>query len=157
MLERANGPPHGAARECEMRLGERLEELGRQLGEREARHVDALAQARTRAEELRGSVADALARFVDAAHKSGAPHIQIDVSGVRLDDKHLHAFEFELSRGQHRAIVTVKSRAEVTLVGPFRTGKVEGPCRSFPLAASEEFDRSLIEFVSAFVEAAATP
>ena len=140
-----------------MSLGERLEELGRQLGEREARHADALAQARARAEELRGAVAGALARFLDAAHKSGAPHIQIDVSGVRLDDKHLHAFEFELGRGQHRAIVTVKSRAEVTLVGPFRTGKVEGPCRSFPLEHSDEFADSLADFMSAFVDQAASP
>jgi len=65
--------------------------------------------------------------------------------------------EFELRRGRHRAIVTAKSRGEVTLVGPFRAGKVEGPCKSFPLEAQEELHLALGEFLEQFVEEAATP
>jgi hypothetical protein len=53
--------------------------------------------------------------------------------------------------------VTVKSRHEVTLVGPFRIGKAEGPCRSFPLEHSDEFADSLADFMSAFVDQAASP
>ncbi len=140
-----------------MGLDERLEELGRLLGKREARHTQALDQARARAEELRAEVARALAGFLAAARATGAPHMDSEVSAVRLDDKHLHAFQFELCRGHHRAIVTVKSRAEVTLVGPFRVGKAEGPCRSFPLEHSNEFADSLADFVSAFVEQASSP
>jgi hypothetical protein len=49
---------------------------------------------------------------------------------VRTDDKHLRSVEFELSRGRYRAIVTAKSRGDVTFVGPFRTGKTEGPARA---------------------------
>jgi hypothetical protein len=140
-----------------MGLDERLEELGRLLGKREAPHAEALELARARAEELRADVARALAAFLDAASAMGAPHMDSEVSAVRVDDKHLHAFQFELRRGHHRAIVTVKSRPEVTLVGPFRIGKAEGPCRSFPLEHSDEFADSLADFMSAFVDQAASP
>jgi len=140
-----------------MGLGERLESLGRELGEREASIADALAQARERAEALRADVAAALARFHAAAGKAGAGHLVLEVSPVRVDDKHVRSCEFELSRGRHRAVVTVKSRGEVTLVGPFRAGKNEGPCRSFPLAPSAEFEAAFEAFLSSFVEDATTP
>ena len=140
-----------------MGLGGRLEALGRELGEREASFAEELGAARGRAEELRAEVADGLLRFHAAAEKAGAPHLELDVSPVRVDDKHIRSYEFELSRGRHRAIVTVKSRAEVTLVGPFRAGKDEGPCRSFPLAPSSEFTSAFETFLASFVEHAATP
>ena len=140
-----------------MDLGERLEALGRELGEREAEHAVALDAARKRAEELREQVADALQRFQAAAEKAGSPQLAPVVSAVRPDDKHVRSVQLELSRGRHRAIVTVKSRGEVTLVGPFRMGKNEGPCRSFPLAPSAEFEEALAVFLSSFVEDAATP
>lgn len=140
-----------------MGLGERLEALGRELGEREAAHAEGLARARHRADELRDEVAAALARFHAAAEKAGAPQLDAVASPVRVDDKHVRSYQFELSRGRHRAIVTVKSRGEVTLVGPFRAGKSEGPCRSFPLDASDEFQEALTSFLVAFVEDAATP
>ena len=40
--------------------------------------------------------------------------------------------QFDLRRGRHAAIVTVKSRGDVTLVGPFRAGKVEKDSEAFP-------------------------
>ena len=140
-----------------MGLGERLEQLGQELGEREAAFAEQLQEARARAEELRADVADALTRFHAAAEKAGAPHLSLDVSPVRVDDKHVRSCEFELIRGRHRAIVTVKSRGEVSLVGPFRVGKPEGPCRSFPLAPSDEFAAAFEGFLASFVEDAATP
>lgn len=140
-----------------MGLGERLEALGRELGERESSHAESLDDARKRAEELRAEVAGALDRFHAAADKAGAPHLALDVSTVRVDDKHVRSIEFEMSRGRHRAIVTVKSRGEVTLVGPFRAGKPEGPCRSFPLKPSDEFAAAFETFLASFVEDAATP
>ncbi len=140
-----------------MGLGERLEALGRELGEREAAFAEGLREAWARAEELRAEVADALVRFHAAAEKAGAPHLGLDLSAVRVDDKHVRACEFELSRGRHRAIVTVKSRGEVTLVGPFRAGKQEGPCLSFPLAPSDEFTAAFEGFLASVVEDAATP
>ena len=140
-----------------MGLGERLEVLGRELGDREAGFSEELREARARAEELRAGVAEALGRFHAAAGKAGAAHLSLEVSAVRVDDKHVRAFEFELVRGSHRAIVTVKSRGEVTLVGPFQAGKQEGPCRSFPLAPSDEFALAFEAFLASFVEDAVTP
>lgn len=139
------------------RLAKQMEELGRQIGQRETSHSAALAAARARTAELHAQVVHAMARFNAAAKEAGAAQLEITVSDVRPDDKHLRSYEFDLYRGRHRAIVTVKSRAEVTLVGPFRSGKAEGPCRSFPLERSAEFDTALGVFLSAFAEDAATP
>jgi hypothetical protein len=86
-----------------------------------------------------------------------APQLTVSLSEPRVDDKHLHAVQFELARGRHRAIVTVKSRGEVTLVGPFRSGKTEGPCRSFPTQAEDEIQAALGDFLVEFIEEAASP
>ena len=138
-------------------LGGQLEALGRSLGERESLHRDELARARSCATSLRAEVAGALDRFHRAVSDAGAPHLEVTLSEIRPDDKHLRAVEFELSRGRHRAIVVAKSRGEITLVGPFRAGKVEGPCLSFPFEAKDEIGGALASFLTKFLEEAATP
>ena len=138
-------------------LGDRLASLGRGLGEREAPHAEGLERARACAESLHEQVAAALAAFHGAAANAGAPHLQIELSPVRIDAKHLRSVEFELARGRHRAIVTAKSRGDVTLVGPFRSGKIEGPCKSFPIDAVDEVQGALAGFLESFLEEAATP
>ncbi len=138
-------------------LGERLEALGRALGAREAEHRAGLDQARACAEKLRSEVATALERFHEAAAAAGAPHLRIELSDTRVDDKHLRSVEFDLQRGRYKAIVTAKGRGEVTLVGPFRTGKTEGPCLSFPIDAEAELRAALGTFLERFLEEAATP
>jgi hypothetical protein len=138
-------------------LRTRLEGLGRRLGEREREQADGLSVARSRAEELHALVADALDGFHAAAAAAGAPQLRVELSPVRPDDKHLRSVQFDLRRGRHAAIVTVKSRGEVTLVGPFRSGKTEGPCRSFPVAAEGETAQALADFLERFLEEAATP
>ena len=140
-----------------MGLGERLEALGRELAEREAGSADDLRAARARAEELRADVAQGFEGFHAAIEKVGAGHLSVEISAVRVDDKHVRSCEFELSRGHHRAIVTVKSRGEVTLVGPFRVGKQEGPCLTFPLAGSDEFGAAFEDFLASFLNDAAAP
>ncbi len=140
-----------------MGLGERLEALGRELAEREADSAEDLRAARARAEELRADVANGLSRFHAAIEGAGAGHLSVQISAVRVDDKHVRSCEFELSRGHHRAIVTVKSRGEVTLVGPFRVGKQEGPCLTFPLAGSDEFAPAFEDFLASFLTGAAAP
>ncbi len=137
-------------------LDTRLAELGKQYTEREATHRDALVQARECAEDLHRQVAAGLASF-HAAVAQAAPQLRISLSEPRVDDKHLHSVQFDLARGRYRAIVTVKSRGEITLVGPFRDGKTEGPCRTFPMPAAEALDEALQDFLVAFVEEAATP
>ncbi len=99
----------------------------------------------------------AIQRFHEAAGRAGAPHLRVEVSDLRVDDKHVRAVEFDLSRGRYRAIVTLKSRGEVTLVGPFCAGKTEGPCRTFPFSAESELNQALAEFLEQFLEEAATP
>ena len=67
------------------------------------------------------------------------------------------AIEFDLRRGRHGAVVTVKAKGEVTLVGPFRIGKVEGPCLSFPVDSKEELEAALGDFLERFLELAMSP
>jgi len=138
-------------------LRERLARLGRELGEREAAHAAALDEARRHAAALREDVADALEGFREAAASAGAPHLAVQLGALRVDDKHVRAVEFDLLRGRHRAIVTVKSRGEVTLVGPFHAGKDEGPCKTFPFAAEVEIQKALGDFLERFLAEAATP
>ena len=138
-------------------LGAQLEALGRTLGAREASHREELERARDCAGQLRAQIEAALERFHSAVAAAGAPHLSVGISDIRLDDKHLRAVEFDLSRGRHKAIVVAKSRGEVTLVGPFRAGKVEGPCLSFPFDAEADIQSALAAFLTKFLEEAATP
>jgi hypothetical protein len=138
-------------------LRTRLTAAGSLLGEREATHRSAVEEAQKRCEALRAQVADAVEAFHAAAAAAGAPHLRIELTPVRLDDKHVRAIAFDVRRGRHVGVVTVKSRGEVTLVGPFRSGKTEGPCRTFPWDAREDIDQSLGDFLLRFLEEAATP
>jgi hypothetical protein len=151
--DRVTSQPPGASEN----LPARLARLGGSLGEREAQHRADLDRARAEAERIHAQVADALAAFHRAVADAGVDHLRVALGDVHLDDKHLRAFEFDLTRGRHRAIVTAKSRGEVTLVGPFRSGKTEGPCRSFPFEAGAERDAALGDFLERFLEEAATP
>jgi hypothetical protein len=138
-------------------LRARLAAAGRVLGEREAAFKPVLAEARKRCEALHAVVGDAIAAFHASAGGAGAPHLRVDVGPVRLDEKHVRAIEFEVRRGRHVGIVIVKSRGDVTLVGPFRTGKDEGPCRTFPWDAETDIRKALGDFLEKFLEEAATP
>ena len=138
-------------------LGARLEALGRKLGAREAEHREALERARACAEKIHGAVAEAVERFHSGAASTGAPHLRVAVSEIRVDDKHVRALEFDLLRGRHKAVVIVKARGEVTLVGPFHLGKTEGPCISFPFDAEAEIREALGSFLERFAEEAAAP
>ena len=137
-------------------LQARLATLGRSLGEREAGHADGLVRARACIEKVRADVETALESFHAAASEAGAPHLRVALGNIRTDDKHLRSIEFDLVRGRYKAIVTAKSRGDVTLVGPFRLGRTEGPCRTFPFEASELQD-ALATFLEQFLEEAATP
>jgi len=142
-------------------LGARLAARGRALAQREAGHGDALARARAVADALHAQVAAAL----DAYHAAtrSAPQLAVQQGAVRHDEKHLHAFEFDVRRGRHRVIVVVKSRGEVTLVGPFHMGKDEGPCRRIAFGDADlespgaALTQGLGDLLEAFLEEAATP
>jgi hypothetical protein len=136
-------------------LRDRLRELGRELAARESEHAGALEAARSQAASLRAEVARAIEGWHEAV--AGAPQLAVRVGEVRPDDKHIRAVEFDLTRGRHRAIVTVKARGDVTLVGPFHVGKTEGPCKSFPFGAEDEIRKALGDFLERFLDEAATP
>jgi len=147
-------PPEAHSR---VDLRDRLAAAGTLLGTREASHRAALDEARQRCDALRVLVLEALEAFHATAAAAGAPHLRVDVTPVRLDEKHVRAIEFEVRRGRHAGVVTVKSRGDVTLVGPFRTGKTEGPCRTFPWDAKDDICVALGDFLLRFLEEAATP
>ena len=139
-----------------MSLHDRIESLARDLAKREARYGDDLERARDKAAALHRDVSTAIDRFNEILG-AVVPDFDVVVSAPRIDDKHLHAVEFDLERGRHRAVVTVKSKGEVTLVGPFRTGKKEGPCRSFPVEAQAEIDDAIGDFLEQFLREAVSP
>jgi hypothetical protein len=143
-------------REDALSLNERIEALARDVVQREQAHAEAIERARSKAQALHGIVESALSRF-NALVGESVPHLEVSVTPPRTDDKHLHAVEFDLERGRHRAVVTAKSKGEVTLVGPFRAGKNEGPCRSFPFDADEELEEALGDLLERFLEEAASP
>jgi hypothetical protein len=138
-------------------LRDRMRALGQELAAREAEHRAALDEARQRAARLRAEVAEALAGWREALDAMGAPQLAVVLGELRPDDKHVRAVEFDVTRGRHRALVTVKARGDVTLVGPFHAGKTEGPCKSFPFAAEDEMRNALGDFLERFLSEAATP
>lgn len=146
-----------------MSLEERIDAFAKGLIERETRHADEIASAKAKADVLHGCVTDAIDRFNQAV-AADLPHLRIAVTSPRIDGKHLHAFEFDLERGRYRGIVTIKGKGEVTLVGPFRAGKNEGPCRSFPFGTgggstneADELVDALGDFIERFLEEATAP
>ena len=145
-----------------MDLEEKLAARGRELAAREATQADALARARALADALHGRVSLALAAYEHEI--AGAPWLTVVQGVVQQDDKHLHAFEFDVRRGRHRVIVVVKSRGDVTLVGPFHMGKDEGPCRRVGfspddavVAPSDDMIEAVAEVLDRFLVEAATP
>lgn len=140
-----------------MGLDERMAELGRALGTREAAHAGELEVARQAAVELHAFMSDALSHFHRAACDAGSPHLRIELGRPQLDAKHVRAIEFDLKRGRMRAIVVVKSRGEVTLVGPFAMGKAEGPCRSIAMDDPAQVREDLEDLFVRFLDAAVQP
>ena len=140
-----------------MALAEQLEQMGKRLAERETTHAAKLAQIHQRAVELHERVRVGLEGFHRGSREAGAPHLAVELSAPRIDDKHLHSVQFDLARGRHRVIVTLKSKGEVTLVGPFKAGKQEGPCNSIALDDDPAIDAGLAEVLAEFLEVAFAP
>ena len=139
-----------------MALNDRIKKIALDLANREQAHRADIDRAHSVADDLHAEVAAAIGLFNQVVAES-VSYLEVDLSATRVDDKHLHAVEFNLERGRHRAVVTVKSKGVVTLVGPFRAGKKEGPCLSFPMDAKEDIDDALGDFLERFLEAAASP
>ena len=137
-----------------MGLDERMSEAGSRFGEREALQAEPLEVAATHARSLHAKVRQALDHFHAAATAAGSGHLVITLSEPSLDAKHIRAFQFEIARGRTRAIVTAKSRGDVTLVGPFDHGKPEKPCYSLSLDEEEQIEEALGDLLEAFFDKA---
>lgn len=140
-----------------MVLADQLEEIGRRLGARESARAEQFEQIHRRSSVLHERVRDGLEGFYRGCRDAGAPHLAVELSQPRIDDKHLHSVQFDLTRGRHRMIVTVKSKGKVTLVGPFKVGKEEGPCKSFAVDDDRAIDEGLSLLLSEFLEFAFVP
>lgn len=139
-----------------MDLNDRIKKIALGLANREQAHRAGIDRAQSVADDLHARVDTAIGLFNEVVAEN-VSYLEVAVSATRVDDKHLHAVEFNLERGRHRAVVTVKSKGVVTLVGPFRVGKKEGPCLSFPIDAQEDIDDALGDFLERFLEEAASP
>jgi len=118
---------------------------GRALGAREAPHRAELDTARQRCLTLHEQVCAAVDAFHAAASAAGAPHLRISVGDPKLDEKRVRALEFEVRRGRYVGLVVVKAKGVVTLVGPFRRGKPEEPCRSFRFRVADRVAERVAE------------
>jgi hypothetical protein len=145
-----------ASRENPVDLNDRIEAIAHEVAKREETHAEGIASANAKAKELHTRVSAAIDLFNKALAET-VPYLRVEITAPRIDDKHLHAIEFDLERGQHRAVITVKSKGEVTLVGPFRDGKKQGPCRSFPFDSGDEIEDALGDFLEHFIQAATSP
>ena len=128
---------------------DRIGDLARTLARREKGRVPGRAAARSLAERLQSLARDAVGRFAVVAAGEGAPHLDlVTVSDVEPDDKSIRAFQVRLTRGRHEAVIVSKDRGEVMLVGPYRKGDTQGPCRP----RSEDSDGPDPEALRAAVE-----
>ncbi len=138
-----------------MGLSERLEGIGAELREREDGERDKFERTWERAREIHARVEAGLAGFARGA--GDVEHLAVELSTPRNDDKHLHAVQFDASRGRHRVIATVKAKGVVTLVGPFKDGDTEGPCKRIDLDDDAAIDAGLEAVLVDFLEVAFAP
>ncbi|MCP4035396.1 MAG: hypothetical protein GY733_00540 [bacterium] len=138
-----------------MSLAAKMEQIGARLAEREAGVADQMERVWKRAREIRMRVDAGLEGFRRGA--GDLAQLAVTLSEPRLDEKRLHAVQFDVARGRHRVIVTVKSKGVVTLVGPFKDGSQEGPCKRIDLDDDAAIDAGLEEVLAAFLEDAFAP
>jgi hypothetical protein len=119
---------------------QRFRKLAEELAAREPDLPARLARARQAATALREAAARAVEAFRSRAAELGAPHLlNLEVSPLEPDEKHVDALQFRISRGRHELLCVAIARGEgkMRVVGPFKRGKQEGPCAEAGLTGSE--------------------
>jgi hypothetical protein len=100
-----------------------------------------LASTRAAAEALRAQAQACVDAFVRRAAALGADQLgSVSVSPVQADEKHVDCVQFSVERGRSQLLCVAIADAQggkVRLVGPFKRGKVEGPCGDYPLRGAE--------------------
>ncbi len=119
---------------------ERFERLASELAERDRDLSDAMRDATVAAKELRAHAVACIDAFTARARAEGAQHLtDVAVGAVGTDAKHVDCASFTVVRGRWESVCVAKPepRAKVTLVGPFKKGKPEEPCRDVALRGEE--------------------
>jgi hypothetical protein len=115
-----------------------LRELARELASRDSGIGDSLATAHAAAVRLRERALAAVEAFRDEAASRDATHLaRVEVTGVEPDAKHVDAWQLHVRRGRWEIACIAKARGDITLVGPYKRGKPENPCREVPLDGPE--------------------
>ena len=115
---------------------DRFEALAHELAERDRELPAQLAAAAPHAERLHLHALTCVETFRRAARERGADHlVEIRIGPVEPDDKHVDCLQFRIERGRWVAVCVAKANGTVTLVGPFKQGKPEEPCRDHALAS----------------------
>ena len=133
---------------------ERFEKLARELALRDRDLSESLRDAGAAAEERRTHALACIDAFAAAARAEGAEHLtDVAVGPLGTDAKHVDCASFTVARGRWKSVCVAKAapKAKVTLVGPFKKGQPEKPCRDVPLRG-EETRAGLEELLLALLE-----
>ena len=112
---------------------ERLEQLAEELAARDPALPNRLRDAAQAAHGLRDLADAAVAAFRRRSRELGADYLtHVEVSPVEADAKHVDCVSFRVQRGRSQllCVAIAGDPGSVRLVGPFKQGKVEGPCGS---------------------------
>jgi len=113
-------------------------ELAVELAQRDRDLARELDSVREPGEALRLRAVGGVEAFREAARKNGAEHLcDVAVGPLEADEKHVDCLQFRVARGRFEGVCVVKSRGDVTLVGPYKRGKLERPCRDYPIRGPE--------------------
>jgi hypothetical protein len=136
---------------------DRFRELADELAARDPKLVQRLRDVREVARGLREGAYGAIEAFRERAAEIGAPYLcNLEVSEVEPDEKHVDCVQFKISRGRLEllCIAIARDGGKLRLVGPFKRGKVEGPCAEAPLRAPE-VEEMLADRIAALMREAA--
>ncbi|MEE8558248.1 MAG: hypothetical protein V3T14_10225 [Myxococcota bacterium] len=117
---------------------DRFVRLAEEFAARDRDLVPRIATLWDACERLRSVAAAAVEAFAETARSRGTPHLaDLVVDPVEPDEKHVDCLQVRVRRGRWEGLLLAKSKGKVTLVGPFRRGDPEKPCRDFALTGAE--------------------
>jgi len=135
---------------------ERFEKLAHELAERDRELPARLRDATRAAGALREQALEAVEAFRLMASALGAEHLtHLCVTPVEADEKHVDCVSFRVERGRSvlLCVAIAGDPGKFRFVGPFRRGKVEGPCADLPLRGAD-LEQALEDAVVALIREA---
>jgi hypothetical protein len=134
---------------------EGIEQLARELSQRDKGLEQELEQTRVGALALHERASRAVARFTEIVTAEAAGHLGgLETSPLEPDEKHVDCLQFKVRRGRWEIVLVAKARPgddpKVTLVGPYKKGKQETPCHDHALAG-EAVESALDQLIEALI------